>query len=215
MAYATLFGIILFGISLSQTTALKDGDIHQFISSLDGKALTVANSEPEAGSKLSLEPWQDESTQKWLAVEAVVAADNYLLVSRRQKWDWNKFERREGTLKDRHDTLPDFTLVLNVGKDNALSQEFRDSKPPQQWRSIRVEGKPYHLIKNIGTDRCLRNPGAPKTKNSGVFQRIKQATQVLARGTTQKPKEPKFAYAEMAVCDNNDAGQQWNVDKVN
>ena len=44
----------------------------------------------------------------------VVAGDNYLLVPKRQSWDWNKFKSRgDGHLRDRHDSLPDFTFVLN------------------------------------------------------------------------------------------------------
>ncbi|CAG7827939.1 unnamed protein product, partial [Allacma fusca] len=186
MVNAALLGIF-YVVGIALTNAFQDGDIYQFTSALDEKAITVAK-EPDAGTLISLEPWRDGSNQKWLAVEAVVAGDNYILLPRLQKWDWNKFVNREGTIKDRHDSLPDFTLVMNVDKEQKVSQEFRDSKPHQQWRSIRVEGKSYHLIKNIGTDKCLRNPGEQK-KNSGIFQRIKQASQVLARGT-EKPKNP-------------------------
>jgi len=211
MARAALLGVF-FGVALALTDALQDGKIYQITSILDEKALTVANAEPEAGSKISLETWQDESSQKWLSVEAVAGADNYLLVPRRQKWDWGKFS--EGTLKGRHNSLPDFTLALNVNRDIELSQEFRDSKPSQQWRSLRVEGKSYHLLKSIGSDRCLKNPGEPKKSSGSVFSRVKSATRVLASGT-EKPKKVKVAHAEMVACNKNDPGQQWNIEIIN
>lgn len=46
----------------------------------------------------------------------VVAGDNYLLLPQQQRWIWSHFLRNGESLretKERHDSLPDWSLVLN------------------------------------------------------------------------------------------------------
>ena len=140
---------------LATGEAFKDGDSYKITSVADGNALAVNSS----GFTLLSEPWLDGATQKWLAIEAIVATDAYLLVPHRQTWDWAKFTAA-GT-KDRREQLPDNTMVIayDSSKGQLIQESYiRSGGKAQQWQSTSL-GHDRFLIKNLMDGKCLVNLG--------------------------------------------------------
>ncbi len=60
----------------------------------------------------------------------VVAGDNYLLLTQMQRWTWTHFLRNGEALretKDRHNSLPDWSLVLNGDNRGQVSVQVNNT----------------------------------------------------------------------------------------
>ncbi|CAL8091316.1 unnamed protein product [Orchesella dallaii] len=155
----------------STLAALDDGDFLKIVSVSSGNVLTVSGSDATEGRQVVLSPWSTQSSQKWLAVEALVAGNSFLLMPQRQRYPWARFIRNGGTspYRDRHNDLPDWTMVLQGNTGNGqVTQEARDGKLYQQWRAeeINTPNGKRHIIKNRQNNQCLQAPGSAPTTTS-------------------------------------------------
>jgi len=145
---------------------MEDGDFLKITSVPTGNVLTLSGSDTNDGRPLTLAAWSGQPNQKFLAVEALVAGDSFLLMPQRQRYPWQRFIRNGGVspYRNRHDDLPDWTLVLEGNTNTgAVTQDARDGKLYQQWRAVKVEsstnGKTKYLLKNRKNNQCLTAPG--------------------------------------------------------
>jgi len=167
-----LSGILLVFLVNSEVTLaltsskMEDGDFLKITSVPTGNVLTLSGSDTNDGRPLTLGSYTGQPNQKFLAVEALVAGDSFLLMPQRQRYPWQRFIRNGGTspYRNRHDDLPDWTLVLEGNTvTGAVTQDARDGKMYQQWRAVKVEspagGKTKYLLKNRQNNQCLTAPG--------------------------------------------------------
>jgi len=171
----------------STFAALDDGDFLKIVSVSSGNVLTVSGSDATEGRQVVLSPWSTQPSQKWLAVEALVAGNSFLLMPQRQRYPWARFIRNGGTspYRDRHNDLPDWTMVLQGNTGNGqVTQEARDGKLYQQWRAEEVNtpnGKKM-IIKNRQNNQCLQAPGSPPSSTLTTTTAAPPTTTTTRRG---------------------------------
>ncbi|XP_021945688.1 uncharacterized protein LOC110843933 isoform X2 [Folsomia candida] len=194
-----LFIALAIYCGIGHISALEDGDFYKITLSSNGKVLTVGGNGVVDGADIILTDWNNEPNQKWLAVQAVVAGDNYLLLPQQQRWNWLHFLRNGEALretKERHNNLPDWSLVLNGDTRGEATVQPRDSKKYQQWRSENSGSNSKVIIKNLQDNKCLQAPGIFSSSSEGP------------QSTTSSNK------VTLAVCDKSNAGQQWTLEKI-
>jgi hypothetical protein len=170
---------------------MEDGDFLKIVSVPTGNVLTISGTDATDGKPVILGPWSGQPNQKFLAVEALVAGDSFLLMPQRQRYPWQRFIRNGGTspYRNRHDDLPDWTMVLEGNTNTgAVTQDARDGKLYQQWRAVKIEspngGKKY-LLKNRKNSQCLQAPGPAPVQLP--VSTTTTTTQTPPTTTTKKP----------------------------
>ncbi|CAG7834225.1 unnamed protein product [Allacma fusca] len=195
--WSQIFGFVLcLLVSIEARKGFEDGHVYEIKSHSDRRVLSVVSS-PESGSRVFLETVDEEGNQKWLAVATDSDEDKFLLLPKRQTWDWDEFKKKKDTLKHRVDSLPDGALVLTEDKhEQTINVQKNRDKSSQKWKAVKIENKTSFLLKNVASERCLKN----LNKKHGIFGKLKDTAKDLAH----KGKHAKNSHPETVTCDKSD-----------